>query len=436
MKTKVAWFSPVVPQPTDIANYTERLRADLDRRFDMRYFVEEPNGVVDVTTGRRYPCDLGHFSHPLIRDLNCCDVPVYHIGNNGTFHAHTWTLSRTKPGIVVLHDRKLHHIVDWLWHHTGDRDSYVELMRKHYGELGAEAGWASWHNQIPLDFIADHFPLTELAVENALAVIVHTRHSLEALQKTATIPVFHLPLPYPSKPLPAGGRKTTPPGERRRIIIFGFLSPNRRIIEFLTALAGLDQRHLFDVDIAGEISHEDQVKTAIADMGLGATVKLHGFVEESALDDLLARADLAINLRYPSLGEASGTQLRIWDNALPSIVTQTEAYADLPVNTVFFARPDHEIPDIRHLLLLLLADPQSFRIKGENGKKLLERDHAPADYVSRLASVIAMTDRLRRRRIECQLAETLGRRASAVLDASLPNGEGNDAAEAITDMLG
>ena len=49
-------------------------------------------------------------------------------------------------------------------------------------------------------------------------------------------------------------------------------------------------------------------------------VKIHGYVRD--LDERLAEADLAVNLRYPSMGEASAAQLRIWDHALPSLVTE------------------------------------------------------------------------------------------------------------------
>ena len=50
----------------------------------------------------------------------------------------------------------------------------------------------------------------------------------------------------------------------------------------------------------------------------GNLVQLHGYTPEKELNKVLEKSHLAINLRYPTMGEASGSQLRIWYHALPS----------------------------------------------------------------------------------------------------------------------
>lgn len=54
---------------------------------------------------------------------------------------------------------------------------------------------------------------------------------------------------------------------------------------------------------------------------------------------MLAHSDMALNIRYPSMEEASFSQLRIWEHALPAIVTRVGWYATLPEDVVFFVRP-------------------------------------------------------------------------------------------------
>lgn len=394
--------------------------------FDVRYFSESPGGFTEVATGEKYRCALGGFSSKLVIELNRCDLPVYHIGNNPDFHGHTWFLSREKPGLLVLHDRKLHEFISSILHRLGDdRDRYLRLMRQYYGASVSETAEAAWTGKIPLDLMSEHFPFTEFVVENALGLVVHTSHALRALAALVTLPLFRLPLPFashhfaPPNTASGGGRKI-------RLVTFGYLSPNRRVVEFLRALAAMDERDLFELHIVGETGHVGQVeqmRAAVAELGLQAQVMIHGFVDEAKLDELLSRADLAVNLRFPSMGEASGSQLRIWDHALPSLVTKTEGYAEMPDDTVYFVRPEHEREDIQQHLSALAADPESFRRKGLNGKELLEREHSPASYVRALREIVEKTEVLRTGRVQRDLADTVGAKLGAFgNDGKVPAG--------------
>jgi glycosyltransferase involved in cell wall biosynthesis len=181
------------------------------------------------------------------------------------------------------------------------------------------------------------------------------------------------------------------------------------VTQFLRALAKLRERDRFEVDLAGAVGNIDQVTVTIGQLGLEKSVTVHGYVNQAALEDLLARADLAINLRYPSMSEDSVTQLRIWSNALPSLVTYTEGYADLPEEAVCFVRPEHEEADIQRHLLGFLANPQPYREKGAYGRKLLEREHSPETYVRDLDEITRVAGSLRQRRTKCKLADTIGR---------------------------
>lgn len=410
MKLKLAWFSPVVPQPTEIANYTARLQPHLDAEFDVRYFTEDENGFLEIANGRRYACGPGKTPQEIFRELNLVDLPVYHVGHNPRFHVNTLFLSRRKPGLVVLHDRKLHHLMAAAYkHRLGNRHTYIACMRRYYGALGAEAAAAAWDMRISIDFMAEHFPLTQVAIENALGVIVHTKHLFAALTALTSNPVFRLPLPFPAGAAPAVKEASGDVNKKIRLVMFGFLGANRRVAEFLRALAKLRERDRFVVDLAGAIGNMDHVTATIAKLHLENSVTIHGSVEHTALDELLAKADLAINLHYPSMGSASSAQLRIWNSALPSLVTSPEGYAELPEEAVCFVRPECEEADIQRHLLGYLANPQSYREKGAHGRKMLESDHSPESYVRELRQIVRAAGCMRLRRTKCELADTIGR---------------------------
>jgi hypothetical protein len=94
-----------------------------------------------------------------------------------------------------------------------------------------------------------------------------------------------------------------------------------------------------------------------------------------------------VNLRYPTMGEASASQLKLWEYALPTLVTQVGWYASLPAETVAFVRPENEIDDIRAHLQDFLKEPERFAEMGRQGWCKLKRDHGPEAYVRSLISL-------------------------------------------------
>jgi hypothetical protein len=117
---------------------------------------------------------------------------------------------------------------------------------------------------------------------------------------------------------------------------------------------------------------------------LNSIVNLYGFLADDQVEQKLGTAHLAINLRYPSMGEASLSQLQFWDYGLPTLVTRTGWYTSLPEEAVAFVRPEHEVADIQAHLRAFLADPGAFRVMGERGRRSLIKN-APGRYVDALA---------------------------------------------------
>ncbi len=114
-------------------------------------------------------------------------------------------------------------------------------------------------------------------------------------------------------------------------------------------------------------------------------VTLHGFVPAEDLEAALTSAHLAINLRFPTMGEASVSQLQIWDHALPSLVTRVGWYATLPQETVAFVRPEHEITDIQAHLHAFVDDPGRYAHMGRRRPPIFAgvphtRGVCPGDY--------------------------------------------------------
>ncbi len=409
--TKIAWFSPRVPEHSEIAKNTERLEGELGRRFDARFLAERPAGFHEPAADRFYPGPLGHIPSELLVALNGVDVPIYNLGNHPDFFANTWFLCQHKPGIVILHDLKLHHFFEGIYRERlHDQKQYLAYMEEYYGAPGVEAGKLYWQQRLSIDFMAEQFPMTAWGVRNALAVVVHTQPTLDAIERETGLPAVLNALPYDAHP--SSSQRTTPeeapsPSRPVRVAIFGYLNVNRRVVEFFHALAAMEERERFEVHLFGTLlqRYEDDVKRDVAALGLREQVIFHGYVAEEALDAGLAGCDLAVNLRYPTMGEASASQLRIWNHALPSLVTQIDGYASLPEDAVCFVRPGHEREDIQSHLRGFLARPDSYRDKGRRGREILLEQHRPATYVERLAELCEHLRDLRSRSNRMRVAD-------------------------------
>lgn len=413
---KLNWFSPLPPAQTGIADYTAQLLPFLCAQAEVTLWTDQEQwdrSLEKLATVRPYRGDQISW-----HELNQADLTVYHMGNNRLTHGGLWQISRQHPGLVILHDLHLHHFIAGMylcvWQDPG---SYVNQLTRCCGPLGAWAAHEFLQGRVSIDWMSLHFPVTELALEQALGVVVHTSKCRRAVNRHDRWPVLCLPLPYaassqaqPAKKGPAL-RPTT--GAKHQLIMFGHIGKNRCPDQILQALAQFPWRDHFHLDVFGGLEDGPAFQEQIRKWNLSERVHLHGHVSEAILEAALASADLAINLRYPTMGEASHSQLRIFSHALPSVVTRVGWYAGLPHDVSAKVRPGQEVADLQQHLLTLLQDPEYVRDMGLKGRQFLERYHTPQAYVRNL---VEFADQVSGHR--CHLArKALVERAGSVYES-------------------
>lgn len=384
---KINWFSPLPPVRSGIAHYAMQVVPLLAAHHEVILWTDQEQvapEVHQVARVARYDP-----AAPPWRELNNGTISIYHLGNHPDFHGGIWRVSTQQPGIVVLHDLCLQDFFFMLAVHYGkDRAGYLAIMERWYGAEGRQAGEAFCAGGVSAESMALKFPLTREAVRGALGVITHSSHALEELHETPACPVAALDFPYAaadeSRYLAWVAARTAAPGPPYRLVVFGYLGRNRHLGALLEALAGIRERDRFRLDICGQLWDEGQVRTQIDQLGLNSIVDLHGFLPSDQVEQTLGTAHLAINLRYPSMGEASLSQLQFWDYGLPTMVTRTGWYTSLPEDTAAFVRPEHEVADIQAHLRAFLSDPGAFRAMGDRGRRALV-SNGPGRYVDAMA---------------------------------------------------
>lgn len=404
---KINWFCPLPPARTSIADdYLVGILPGLSKQSALTLWTDQTNwdrNLENFAKVRHY--DPRRMSWP---DVNEADVTFYNIGNNHLFHTSIWQVSLEHPGIVILHDLRVHNFFESLYRgQWRDEAGYLAQMKRYYGDEGLRAATAFVNSgAVDIDFLTEHYPLTPLALENCLAVVVHTQEAfaeLESLKRPVAL--ASLPRTLPPNSNEAVLRPAAPP---YRLIMFGYMGRNRRLDAVLEALGTLPERDSFRLDIFGEIADGRSLRRRIGKLGLGPLVRLHGYTGEVELNKALQASHLAINLRYPTMGEASGSQLRIWYHGLPSIVSDVGWYASLSRDTVAHVRLEHEVVDIQSHLEMFLKDPEPFAKMGQRGLRTLREQHDPEKYVKIILDMAAKAREFRVRKSAYDLARRAG----------------------------
>lgn len=419
MKPRVHWVSPLPTAQTDIAHYTRRILPELARETELILWTDANDwdrALYDFAPVRRLDPDrvtprdfarANRAGHPGTGP----EAVFVNIGNAWPFHAGFLRMIQRLPSVVVLHDMALQEMCfDAMDRDLFPRDTYEASMEHWHGKPGIHAAHAVFDGDHTRGAIAQEYPGYELALRHAVSVLTHTPVARDAVAATHDLPIYLRDLPFrPSAAAPDYIRSRV---GGLRLVQFGYSGPNRRLQNVLEALAPLRDEIEFHLDIFGSVWDPGYITRRAAELGLSHHVQQHGFVPEAALNAALARAHLAFNLRNPTMGEASGSQLRIWDAGVPAVVTDLGWYADLPEDTVFKIDPHQEVPALQDLIRRMAADPTLGRTVAAKGRAQLEAAHGPARYARHVAEV---ADRfsadaaamLRRARVRPALSEGL-----------------------------
>ena len=182
-RVKVAYFSPLPPERTGIADYSALLLPELQRRVE----------VDVVRRGRR-------------RAPRGTDVCLYHVGNNPDAHGWIVAALKRRRGVVVLHDFVLHHLVAGLTVGRGDSDGYLDAMQRDSGVFGRLVAHGVIDGLLPpvWETRADQFPLVHEVLDHADGVIVHSRFVEDRVREVGFRgPVWRIPMPAWPEPVEA-----------------------------------------------------------------------------------------------------------------------------------------------------------------------------------------------------------------------------------------
>ncbi len=306
---RVAYFSPLPPARSGIADYSEALIRELAPLVDLQTFSD---------AAQRF-------------DRSRFDVALYHIGNNG-YHDFVYETAIRHPGIVVLHEGNLHHLIAHLTIKRGDWDAYVAECE--YNGGAAARAFAERVRKLEVGPDYEGLAMTRRLLESAQGVIVHSRFMRDEVRAAGFDgPVAVIPHGawIPETDRLAWRHKLGLDEATPLTGIFGFLKPYKRIAESLRAFRRVVRLNPnARMVLVGEPHPDFPIEPMIRSMGLSANVRVLGFTPIEDFVGYLGACDIVLNLRYPTVGESSGTLVRSLGLGKAVLVSDVGSFAEFP----------------------------------------------------------------------------------------------------------
>jgi glycosyltransferase involved in cell wall biosynthesis/SAM-dependent methyltransferase len=350
---RVAFFSPLPPARSGIADYSEALIESL------RPLVE-----LEVFSSAQPAFDATQF------DMTQFDIAVYQVGNNA-HHDFVYEAALRHPGVVVMHESNLHHLITDLTIRRGDWDAYVAECAYHGGATARAFAERVRKLEVGPDY--EGVAMTRRLLESARGVVVHSRFMRDEIRAAGYAgPVAVIPHGawIPRTDRMAYRHRLGLDGAASLIGIFGFLKPYKRIAESLRAFRRLVRvAPTAKMILVGETHPEFPVNATIRSMGLDANVRVLGFTPIEEFVGYLAACDIVLNLRYPTVGESSGTLLRSLGLGKAVMVSEVGSFQEFPDDVCLKVPVGAGEEDmIFEYLNLLVSRPEAAHALGERAR--------------------------------------------------------------------
>jgi glycosyltransferase involved in cell wall biosynthesis len=332
---RLAWFSPLPPMGSGIADYSFELAPLLAERADVDVVCPPPGGLRRLRRppGTRVISPKAFGTRP-----NEYDAVLYHLGNN-PFHGFVYRSALDRPGVAVFHDYVMHHLIAHLMLEDGkDLPRYERLLDEAYGPGHARLVDLRYEG-VATEFEKFLFPLNEHVARASTGIVVHNHESAALLAEVAPhVPISVVPHHAGRPPESVAGVDRAE--ARRRLGLdpdaflvghFGYVTRPKQPAAVLGGFARLAAiRPDAQLVLIGSDRTGGGLDLLARRLGIEGRMRAVGYVELPTFYLYLRAVDAVVNLRYPSAGESSGTFARALAEGRPVIVNDLGSFAEVP----------------------------------------------------------------------------------------------------------
>ncbi len=363
---KVAYFTPLNPKNSGISDYNEELLMYLKKHLAIHLFLD---GYSPSNQAIRSNFEFYNGQDFLEQHAeNSYQACVYHVGNNHFFHEYLYLHALDYPGIVVMHDYAIHHMIAGMLLERGKTVEYLEEFRYNHGDAALAIASKSVSGETPYIWETSSliFPMNKRIIDSAKGIIVHSKFTHDLIKKIRPeVPIQIIPhhcadiLEDPEEAKATARKKLGIDDNTLMLASFGNIVPAKRVHVILRALQSLS--HIvpdFCYYLVGEEVRGYSLRALVKKLGLTRNVIFTGYTDLECFKDYMKAADICLNLRCPIQGETSGSLMRLLGMGKAVLVSDTGPFSEIPSDVVVKINIDQtEENCLVNALTKLMANP-------------------------------------------------------------------------------
>ena len=370
-RTRIAFWTPLPPQKSGIADYSADLLEPLSQAYDIEVFIDKgclpTQNLLNRYTIQHYQAfERRHRQKPF-------DTIIYQIGSS-FYHLYMYDALRKHPGITVLHDLTWSYTLYAKYAGLNQIDQFKQALaategrqaRVEFEQIEQQAG--EQYHQAVERFLNRHYMLKGI-VEQSKELIVHCdlfEQELKQLYPNASISTVPLGMTDPWIGIPSQNSQLVRDqlGLASSTFVvgtFGIVDRVKRIDVCILAFAQFIQQHpdacLLIIGQQPDATYVRELQHLVSSLGLNTNISFGDYVSKDEFRGLLLACDVTVNLRYPSRKQMSGSLMQAVAAGKPVIITNLPEWNFLPQNFCWRIAPDaREIDTLAEYLLQLAND--------------------------------------------------------------------------------
>jgi glycosyltransferase involved in cell wall biosynthesis len=390
-RPRLAIVTPLLPERSGIADFITELLPPLAEYFRIDLFGCED---ADADRYRAMGFDVHPWQTLPATWLNYERGVLYQFGNS-RFHVHMLALLQVCPGAVFLHDAYLSGLM-----------AYMELgpprIHGFFGNMLAyshSAGAVARYRSKGFEDAIESNPMSRWVADHASGVIVTSRHARNLLLGGGEIDGVRCRVVQHQRSV----RATTSSDRARArellgiplstvlVCSLGHVHTRKQSVELVDAWSSrrihASARLVFVGDAGGD--YGDTLGRAITDSARSAEIDVTGYVSEETFQLYIQAADIVVQLRKGSRGEASGAALYAMARGVPLVASRHGSLAEIPDHACVHVDDPLDTAQLADVLADLAANPDKRTAVGRRGQDWIREACDPKSVARQIACAVA-----------------------------------------------
>ena len=328
---RLAFFTPLPPQQSGIADYSADVLSALASRFKIDVYIDDGYTPDDLFADQISIYPHTEFS-ARVKEY---DHILYQMGNS-MFHYYMYPYLRQYGGTLVLHDYNMHGVAQYVALHicNDNLETYRGYLLEDYSADIVQQYLQGIRNGKSVQISME---LNGFVTNYANKIIVHSEYAREKLlehdigRRVAKIPLYAKIEPL--VPVETAKRALGIPEKNLVYSTFGHIHETKRAIPLLKAgIRLLKEQRNAELYFVGKLDAgiEEEFQTICEKSGVSDRIHVTGYVDLDEFCKYIDASDVCFNLRYPYNGENSGSVARILAKGKCVVVNDVGSFGEIP----------------------------------------------------------------------------------------------------------